>query len=262
MKETEIAIQAAKEAGQMLLTFFRDPESNHVRRKADGSLVSDADMKSNELIIATLQKAFPDYHILSEESHDKQLTDAPTFVIDPIDGTKNFVYGMPLFGVMIAFADKGETLAGIMYDPVMDELFVAEKGKGATANGKPIHVSERELDAPGILFAGRGSAEKDPRHAKIMFELEQETPYFRRFGSAITMLSAVACGRADAVILTGSAKPWDVLPGALIVQEAGGMITDYCGKEWKSADQDMVATNGKLHHNIIEITKQIEETNC
>ena len=92
--------------------------------------------------------------------------------------------------------------------------------------------------------------------------MEQKTPYFRRLGTAVTMLTSVAAGRADAVILTGTSKPWDVVAGALIIREAGGRVTDYCGREWESADQDMVATNGTIHDGIIDITQIIEETNC
>lgn len=260
-QETETLIAAAKDAGAILMKHFRNGE-NHARYKNGNELVSDVDFESNEAIITRLREAFPDHRILSEESDEKELTKDPTFVIDPLDGTKNYVYGIALFGTILALCEGGEPTIGVMYDPITDELFVAEKGEGLTLNGERITVSDRTPEQPGIFFAGRGSVEKDERHATILYELEQETPYFRRFGTAITMLSSVAAGRADAVVLTGTNKPWDVVAGVLMIKEAGGMVTDYCGREWKDASQDIVGTNGKMHDFIVDVTKQIEETKC
>jgi myo-inositol-1(or 4)-monophosphatase len=134
-------------------------------------------------------------------------------------------------------------------------MFAAEKGKGATLNGKQIKVSTREVTRGGMLFAGRGFQDRDRvRHGKIIYALERQTPYFRRLGSAAHMLAGVACGRADAVILTGN-KPWDTVAGILLVEEAGGKVTDYCGRRWTMKSEDLVATNSAIHKEIIKITK-------
>jgi myo-inositol-1(or 4)-monophosphatase len=262
MQQTQTAITAAKCAGAYLLSMFGQPTEVH--QKGDTSFVSDVDLEASRLIESVLRKAYPDYALLDEEMHGAlhyEFMHDPTWVVDPLDGTSNFLAGIPIFGVAIALVENLKTKVGVIFDPLHDELFVAEAGGGATLNGKPIHVSNQRGAKGGMLFAGRGYKKRDrERHGKIIYDLEQKTTYFRRLGCATHMLSSVASGRADSVILTGN-NPWDVLSGALLVQEAGGRITDYCGIEWSLDSGDLIASNGTLHQDIVDITR-VTDTTC
>jgi myo-inositol-1(or 4)-monophosphatase len=263
VNELEIAISAAKKAGEFILPLFGSRQE--VRLKSDNSPVTDADLGSSEIIKKTILDAFPEHMILCEELPDalsRKIGAEPTWIIDPLDGTSNFIAGIPLFAVVIALVIGGETKIGVIYDPLHDDLFVAQAGKGSTLNGKPIHTSMKNRTRGAMLFAGRGYRDRDhERHGKIIYALEQQTSYFRRLGCAAIMLASVAAGRADSVILTGN-KPWDVMAGALLVCEAGGRVTDYCGNAWNMESSDLVATNGAMHDQLITITREQEAALC
>ncbi len=258
--ELVTAIEIATSAGALVRERFG--KSNQIQRKEDHSLVSEADMVSHDFIVNALSQTFPSHAILSEESPGALHTTIktkPTWVIDPLDGTSNFLSQIPLFAVALALIENGQTRVGVIYDPIHDELFVAEKGQGTTLNGTPVFVSKKDMPRGAMLFAGRGYKEKDQgRHANIISALERQTTYFRRLGSATIMLAYVACGRADTVILTGN-NPWDTLAGAFLVKEAGGQISDYCGHPWKHTSEDLVATNGIMHPKLIEMTSVLED---
>ncbi len=259
MNELEIAISAAKKAGEFILPLFGSQDG--VRFKSDNSPVTDADLGSSEIIKKVISEAFPMHSILDEELPDalsRKVGPEPTWIIDPLDGTSNFIAGIPLFAIVIAYVVEGKTQVGVIYDPLHEDLFVAQLGKGATLNGHPIHVSSKDALRGAMLFAGRGYRDQDhERHGKIIYALEQKTTYFRRLGCAAIMLASVAAGRADSVILTGN-KPWDVVAGVLLVAEAGGRVTDYCGNVWSLDSSDLVATNGVIHDQLIAITREQE----
>lgn len=261
MNETKIAIECAREAGEYLRRCFRH-EKNIVKTKEDTSPVTLCDMTSHHMIVERLRNAFPTHIIFSEESPNALETIIgvePTWVIDPLDGTSNFIADIPLFAVAIAHVVNHETQIGLIYDPIHDDMFIAEKGNGSTLNDKPIRVSNRIATKGGMLFAGRGYKQRDrDRHGEIILEMERETTYFRRLGCAAIMLSSVAAGRADSVILTGS-KPWDTLAGALLVQEAGGKVTDYCGNPWTYKCEDLLASNGHIHDPLMSMTCKVND---
>ncbi len=263
MRELEVGISAAKQAGEYLLSVFGSLQN--VRFKTDNSPVTDADLASSAIVNKVISESFPSHSILCEELPDalsRKIGSEPTWVIDPLDGTSNFIANIPLFAVVIAFVVGGETQLGIIYDPLHKELFVAQAGKGTMLNGKPMHVSTKNKVHGAMLFAGRGYHDRDhERHGKIIYALEQETTYFRRLGSAAIMLSSVAAGRADSVILTGN-KPWDVVAGALLITEAGGRVTDYYGNPWTIGSDDLVATNGLIHEELVRITRAQDEEAC
>ncbi|MBI5369902.1 inositol monophosphatase [Candidatus Uhrbacteria bacterium] len=258
-RECDVVVDIARAAGALVKNRFGN--SNHVQTKEDQTLVSEADLISHEYIAQSLARIFPNDLQLSEESPDalhKQITNSRTWVIDPLDGTSNFLAHIPIFAVAIALVENNETLLGVIYDPLHDEMFVCAKGQGATLNGTSIHVSTKDAARGSMLFAGRGYKEKDQqRHAQIISALERQTTYFRRLGSATIMLAYVASGRADAVILTGN-NPWDTVVGSLLVCEAGGKISDYCGNLWSHQSRDLVATNGLIHQKLIGITNSLE----
>ena len=263
MHELNVGISAAKKAGEYLLSVFGSPQE--VTYKNDTSPVTNADLTSSQIIKDIITQAFPTHAILCEELPDaleRTIGVEPTWVIDPLDGTSNFIAGIPLFAVVIAFVLNGESQLGIIYDPLHDDLFVAQAGKGAELNGTPMHVSKKPSTKGAMLFAGRGYRERDhARHGQIIYQLEQETTYFRRLGSAAIMLASVASGRADSVILTGN-MPWDVVAGALLIKEAGGKVTDYCGKPWGLDSEDLVATNDLIHQELIDITREQNQDIC
>ncbi|MFC1787598.1 inositol monophosphatase family protein [Patescibacteria group bacterium] len=257
MEPIQLAKNTAYEAGKLLRDSFKQ-NGNTVSFKKHNEPVSDVDRKSSDLIIKMIQAEFPDHAIISEElegADEMEITDQPTWIIDPLDGTTNYLAGIPVFGITVAFVVNKEIKIGIIYDPLHDEMFVAQKGKGATLNGKPIHVAKVDFKKGNVLFAGRGYKQEDKiRHGKIIFAMEKETTYFRRLGCASMMLAFLADTRADGVILTGN-QPWDIFSGVLIVQEAGGKVTDYCGKPWTYQSRDLVATNGIIHDELTAITK-------
>jgi myo-inositol-1(or 4)-monophosphatase len=262
--EVRIAIEAAQKAGVLLSERFA--AKNHTLTiKEDESLATETDFESSKIISERILSAFPDHTILSEENpgaYTQEIGSEPTWVIDPLDGTSNFIAGIPLFAIAIALVIDREPVIGLIYDALHKDLFVAEVGQGAFLNQEPMHVSERQETKGAMLFAGRGYKHRDhERHGKIIYALERETTYFRRLGTAAMMLASVASGRADSVILTGS-KPWDLIGGALLVREAGGRVTDYCGNDWKLGSEDLVATNGAIHDQLITITKEQDSIVC
>lgn len=263
MTELEIAIPAAKIAGEYILSFFGS--SQNVRFKSDNSPVTDADLGSSKIIKKIISDTFPGHTILCEESPDaltRKVGLEPTWIIDPLDGTSNFIAHIPLFAVVIAYVVGGKTQLGVIFDPLHNDLFVAQVGKGTMLNGQPVRVSSKSSVRGAMLFAGRGYRDRDlARHGQIIYALEQQTTYFRRLGAASIMLSSVACGRADSVILTGN-NPWDVVAGALLIQEAGGLVTDYCGEPSTLESEDLVATNGRIHDQLIAITRAQDAVSC
>ncbi|MBU0646471.1 inositol monophosphatase [Patescibacteria group bacterium] len=264
-KEADIAISVANEAGEILRSAFKSKHANNITYKKHNEPVSEVDLASNKIIIERLKSAFPNYSILSEEmenSDNFEMSDQLTWVIDPLDGTSNFTRGIPLFAITIALIKDKEPVLGLIYDPIQDELFLAEAGKGTTLNGEKIMVSDRDMHGRRMLMAGRAhDNESVIRHGQILYALEKTTSYFRRLGSAAIMLTTVACGRTEGVILTG-AKSWDTAAGALLVKEAGGGITDYCGHPWNVCCRDLVASNGHIHEEIIKATETIEAAEC
>ncbi len=260
---SNIAIKAALEAGVLLREAF--PKTKRVHVKEDNSPVTDTDHASNEIITRHIREAFPDHTILSEEmpgALKATIGNEPTWVLDPLDGTSNFIADIPLFAIAIAYMENREAKMGLIYDPLHNELFLATAGGGATLNGSPIHVSQKASTKGAMLFAGRGYKDRDhDRHGQIIYALEQETTYFRRLGTAAIMLASVAAGRADSVILTGS-QSWDVVAGALLIKEAGGRVTDYCGNPWTLDSEDLVSTNGIIHEQLISITREHDAAAC
>ncbi|MCR4313863.1 MAG: inositol monophosphatase [Candidatus Uhrbacteria bacterium] len=263
MTELEVGISAAKTAGKYILSFFGS--SQNVRFKSDNSPVTDADLGSSKIIKQIISGAFPSHTLLCEESPDaltRKVDLEPTWIIDPLDGTSNFIAHIPLLAVVIAYVVERKTQLGVIFDPLHNDLFVAQVGKGTTLNNQPVRVSTKKSVRGAMLFAGRGYRDRDhERHGQIIYALEQQTTYFRRLGAAAIMLSSVACGRADSVILTGN-QPWDVAAGALLIQEAGGLVTDYCGKPWTLESEDLVASNGLIHDELVGITRKQESAFC
>jgi len=250
-KELEVAIKAAKEAGKILQKHFR--KSNKITIKEDMSLLTEADKLAEEKIIFIIKNYFPDYSINAEESGFSKKTSDYLWMIDPLDATTNFSIGVPIFAVSIALALKKELLLGVTYNPFTQELFWAEKGKGAFLNGKKVCVSETSELRKSLVFFNRGRAREDAGNlAKAFDKISHVIRTPRIFGSSTYQFALVASGRASGIISFGCTY-WDVGAGVLLVKEAGGSVTDLKGDEWTLDSKDILASNGKIHDELLKI---------
>lgn len=258
-------IQLAKKAGAEIHKRFNKDRIIKVKKKSQ--ILTQADLVADKIIVAGLKKKFPSHGILSEESGlQKNKTHPPKrsvsgsdylWVIDPLDGTTNYAIGSPLFGVGISLFFKDQPILAVAYLPAMNELYFAEKGKGAYLNNKKIKVSNTKTVATSLLTYCHGSAPKDiKRGMKVYQKIKLSGLDCRQLGSAAVEFAFVAAGRTESILLPG-AHVWDVGPGTLIVREAGGKVTDFQGKNWNLKSKDVVASNGKIHNQLLKMLKNI-----
>ena len=247
--------EAALKAGRMLLQKYR--QNVQVSYKTAREPVSDVDKASEEIIVDLILEAFPDHEIFSEETESSidhgQSLGIPLWFIDPLDGTLNFVRGFSFFCVGIGFYDRGVPTAAALYDPVHEELFTAVRGEGALLNGRPVHVSPtgkllQSLLATGFPFV-REKGNDNTDHVTNMIPLCSD---LRRTASGLLDLAYTACGRFDGYF-EHELGPHDTGPGVLLVEEAGGRVTDYLGEEYNPFKRDLCATNGFIHDAVLEV---------
>jgi myo-inositol-1(or 4)-monophosphatase len=224
-----------------------------VRHKGVVDLVTDVDVQSEHDVSAAILSAFPTHSILGEEGGARGGSDARCrWIIDPLDGTTNYAHGFPLFCVSIGFEVGGRLTLGTVYVPSLDELFVAQDGEGATLNGKPIRVSAVDELSQAMLATGFPYDRADLTRALRSFEaLSRQAQAVRRVGSAALDLCYVACGRFDGY-WEHVIKPWDLAAGALIVREAGGIVSATDGSSFSIEDGQVLATNASLHSAMIQ----------
>jgi myo-inositol-1(or 4)-monophosphatase len=253
----QVMIAAARKAGRKLARDFGEVAELQVSKKGPADFVSAADLKAEQVLIEELSKARPGYGFLAEERGVVEGTDKThVWILDPLDGTTNFLHGLPQFAINIALEREGAVVAGVTYNPAANELFWAERGKGAFLNDKRLRVSARRqliesVLATGIPFAGR------PGHAQFLKELHQMTQRVagvRRFGSAALDLAYVAAGRFDGYWERGL-KPWDAAAGWLMVLEAGGAVSNADGGPFVLADGSVCAANPDLLPLVLERLK-------
>ncbi len=248
----ESAIYIARKAGELLRENLGRVESIEYKGAVD--LVTDVDRKSETLIVNFIRERFPQHDILTEEGQDKAEGSACRWIIDPLDGTTNYAHGYPVFCVSIGFEEGGELKLGVVYDPMLDELFVAEKGRGAYLNGRRIRVSDtptldKSLLATGFPYDLRTSRENNLNHFSN-FALRAQA--IRRAGSAALDLCYVGCGRFDG-FWELKLKPWDVAAGSLVVSEAGGRLTDFKNSPFSIYGHEVIASNGLIHDEMLEV---------
>jgi len=242
-------VRAAEKAGRALVRDFGEVEQLQVSRKGPADFVSNADIKAETIVRAELAKARPAFGFLMEESGASVGADKSSrWIVDPLDGTTNFLHGLPHWAVSIAAEREGEIVAGVIYEPIRDELFWAEKGQGAFLNAQRLRVSERRrlddaLVATGAPFRGHGN---HPLFLAQIAAVMAETAGIRRFGSAALDLAYVAAGRYDAFWET-ALKPWDIAAGLILVSEAGGFISEIGGGKNPLASGSVLATNAHLN---------------
>ena len=236
----------ARDAGALLMQYFH--KKVVVEYKGEVDLVTVADRSSEELIVERLRERWPEQGIVGEEGTRTQTGAEYRWLVDPLDGTTNFAHGYPVFCVSIALARRDDRLeVGVLYDPTRDEMFAAERGHGATLNGKPIHVSATKTLAEAILGTGFPS-HKRHKNPNIYFyqHLTLHSHGVRRAGSAALDLANVACGRYDG-FWEFNLNPWDTGAGVLLVQEAGGQVTRFDGSPFQLDSREVLATNRLIH---------------
>jgi myo-inositol-1(or 4)-monophosphatase len=251
------AMDAAREAGQMLKDNL--DSSREIIYKGEVDLVTNFDNRSQQMIFDRLIQYFPDHDYVAEEGLDREKGSPFRWIFDPLDGTTNYAHRFPFFSVSIALEFEGEIICGVVYDPVRDEAFSGIKGEGAYLNGKNIVVStvgdlDKSLLATGFPYDVRESEVNNIAHFNHFVTRAQA---IRRCGSAALDLCYVACGRFDG-FWEIKLKPWDVAAASLIVQEAGGHLTDFKNRAFSIYHQETLGSNGLLHGQMLDILGLIE----
>ncbi len=252
-----VMVAAARKAGRGLIRDFGELENLQVSMKGPADFVSTADHRTEKILIEELSKARPGYGFLVEESGAIEGPDKThRFIIDPLDGTTNFLHSIPQFAISIALEREGQITSAVVFNPVTDEMFVAEKSHGAYLNNKRLRVAARKnlkeaLFATGIPFLGRGDHELFSKELSAVMAV---TSGVRRFGAAALDLAFVAAGRFDGFWEHGLA-PWDIAAGILLVREAGGIVTDLSGGQDMVGKKQIVCGNEALHPQLLKMLK-------
>jgi myo-inositol-1(or 4)-monophosphatase len=247
-----IAVRAARSGGRVLLRYLEHVEKLDVRAKSHNDFVSEVDRRAEEAILQVLRATYPDHAILAEESGAHGKSDFE-WVVDPLDGTTNYLHGFPQFSVSVALRHRGRLECGVVYDPLREEMFTAARGAGAQLNERRVRVANRQsLD--GALI-GTGFPFREQRHLDAylgMFKtMIQATAGVRRPGSAALDFAYVACGRTDGFWEVGLSE-WDFAAGALLVSEAGGTVSDLAGGTRHFETGNVVAGNLKVHGAMVQ----------
>jgi myo-inositol-1(or 4)-monophosphatase len=249
-----VMVQAVLKAGRSLTRDFGEVENLQVSLKGPGDFVSAADRRADEVLIAELRKARPAYGFLTEESGIiAGSDDSHRWIIDPLDGTTNFLHGIPLFAVSLALERDGQLVAGVIFNPILNELYVAEKGAGAFLNDRRLRVAARRNLADCVIATGLPGVGRSIRDTAIpqINRMMPKVAGLRRSGSAATDLAWVASGRYDGYWENG-VHPWDIAAGIVLVREAGGMITDAAGNAEMFATNTAVAGNETIHPALLD----------
>jgi len=251
------AIEIAREAGDLLLEHFRQPLEIAYKRRSD--LVTEADRKSESLIVARLRSHFPGHDIVAEEGGGQRTGADYCWYVDPLDGTTNFAHGFPIFAVTLGLASRGEVVTGVVYDPTRDELYTVERGAGAFLNGQRLHVSNLgELSACLVATGFPPFASNHDLNVQFYFRFTQLTHGIRRAGSAALDLCCVAAGRFDG-FWELKLNPWDKAAGTLLVTEAGGRVSGITGAPFNLLGDDIFASNGLVHDQMLGVFREVME---
>ncbi len=254
-KFLSVATKAAKKAGKTIMKFYGKVIKKSYKK--DRSIVTEADLEAEKVILDIIKKSFPNHAILSEEAGLQDSDSDFLWCVDPLDGTTNFSMKNPFFNVSIALLKNKEPILGVVYYPPQDELFHSELGKGAYLNNKPIKVSSKNsMKAAIFTFCNSRDEEARKKVGKIYGELKLTNNYVRQIGSAALELCMVASGRVETFFMIG-VRSWDVAAGWIMVKEAGGKTTDFNGNSFTFDSKNLLATNGtKIHDDLLEIIKK------
>jgi myo-inositol-1(or 4)-monophosphatase len=252
-----VMIGAARKTARALKRDFGEVEKLQVSLKGPGNYVSAADRRAEETLYAELSKARPGYGFLGEEGGRREGADkSHTWIVDPLDGTTNFLHGIPQFCISIGLEREGTLVAGVVYNPITDEMFVAERGKGAFLNEQRIRVAARRQLSDALVFCGlphprRGDMALNSREVTAV---QSQVAGLREFGAAALDLAAVAAGRCDAY-WERNLQPWDLAAGIVLVREAGGYVSDLDGGDAMLAEGHIVAGNEVMQREVLRVVK-------
>ena len=250
------AIETAREAGHILLEKFG--RKINISKKGDINLVTEADLASEALIVERIKSYYPRHSILAEESGEAVIVGGDAawkWIVDPLDGTTNYAHGYPCFCVTLALEHENEIVIGVTFDPTRDELFAAEKGQGASLNGRRIRVSETDSLSEALVVTGFPYDFKQrDNFARHLTNFMLSSRGVRRDGSAAIDMAYVACGRYDGFWEEGL-NPWDVAAGLLLINEAGGRVTYYDDSPFSVYTPPICASNGYIHSQMIDLLK-------
>lgn len=250
-----IAVKAARRAGSIIMRASDNLDALTVRHKSLNDLVSEVDRAAEDAILDVLRTAYPDHAILAEESGAAGQSEY-TWIIDPLDGTTNFLHGFPVYAVSIAMSHKGVLTHGVVYDPVRNDLFTATRGAGAFLNDRRIRVSKRDKLIDCLVATGFPFRMFDHTDAYIamMRDFMRKTAGIRRPGAAALDLASVAAGRMDGFWEIGL-SPWDMAAGVLLVQEAGGLVGDLQGNDGFMKSGNIVAASPRIFPQMLEVIR-------
>lgn len=249
-----IAQKAAQQAGSIITRSMDKLGEVGITEKQKNDFVSDVDIAAERTIIEAIHKAYPDHGIIAEESGEQGADNDVVWIIDPLDGTRNFLHGFPHFAVSIAVREKGKIEHGVIYDPIRQEFFIASRGRGCRVNDRRMRIGTRKVLDQALLGTGfpfRNNA-IFPSYMKTFEALFQQSSGIRRAGSAALDLAYVAANRLDG-FWEFNLQPWDLAAGTLMIKEAGGLVGDIDGSEKYMSSGNIVAANPKLFKQMIQI---------
>lgn len=253
-----VMIQSAMKAGRALVRDFGEVQNLQVSLKGPGDYVSQSDRRAESIIVKELQRARPDYSFLMEESGEiRGSDDQHRFIVDSLDGTTNFLHGIPLFAISIGLERQGQMIAGVIYNPAMYELFTAERGGGAFLNDRRLRIAGRRkladsIIGTGVPHLGRG---KQGHYLVELRNVMAEAAGIRRMGAAALDLAYVAAGRLDG-FWEDDLQPWDMAAGMLLIREAGGFVSDNQGRQDIFARKSIIAGNELIHSALMKMLKK------
>ena len=250
-------VKACRKASKTLIRDFGEVENLQVSLKGPGDFVTNCDKKVEKILIDELLKARPSYSILSEEIGEINNDDSFKWIIDPIDGTSNFFHGVPHFAISVGLEYNKEIVCGIIYDPIKDEMFTAEKGNGSYLNNQRMRVSARSKLEDCMIFTGGPKREAKNKELALKEYYKFSTKVLlpiRKLGSASLDMAYVAAGRCDG-FWQRNLNYWDIAAGIILVKEAGGFVTDFQGENQYIKNKTVLATNSKINKEMIEVLK-------
>ena len=256
-----IAVKAARRAGQIINRASLDLDLIEIRKKQQNDFVTEVDKAAEDAIIETLKTAYPDHAILAEESGHSENESEYRWIIDPLDGTTNFIHGFPYYCVSIALAHKGVVTQAVVYDPNKNDLFTATRGRGAYLNDRRIRVGRRDRLADALIGTGFPFREKDTLegYCDLFADMTRACAGLRRPGAAALDLANVAAGRIDGFFEQGI-NAWDMAAGSLLITEAGGLVGNYTGDSVFLHVGEIVAGNPKIYAQMVPILSRHSRT--
>lgn len=249
----EVATEAARDAGTILKAHFRT--ASRVQYKGRANIVTDVDLQSEKCLKSLLQAEYPNYSILSEESQAITGSSGYKWIIDPLDGTNNYSFGIPFFCIVIALVKGKDVLLGIIYDPLRDEMFLAQKGKGAVLNSSPIHVTTKKTVRDSLIGLDLGYVDENGKKSlEFIAALWPRMYAYRIMGSAALGMAYTACGRLD-LYFHLFLYPWELACGSLLVSEARGLVTNLEGMPLETWEGSVIAANKAAHSDFLRILR-------